>query len=294
MLVSVRFVILVLSLALGVVVARAQTNYYETPAQIRGLKVEERIGRVLPMDLEFTDETGRVVRLGEYFTKTNKPAVITLVYYNCPMVCDLMLTKQAEVLSKLDYMPGKEFNTLVFSFDARETPEQAARAKKAYLAMYDRRDAEWVDGGWRYHVGSESNNRALADALGFEYRQLSDGNFSHPLVQFIVTPEGKISRYLYGYPGDTRDLKLAIIEASEGKVRRTVGEVILSWCYEFDATVGKYTLRVVRIMQVGMGVTVLVVGGAIASMLFAERFRRRRVSGDGQPTSLQTADGVRS
>ncbi|CAG0998518.1 hypothetical protein PHYC_02719 [Phycisphaerales bacterium] len=259
--------------------APAQGNYYEKPVQVLGLDVEEHIGDSLPMELTFTNEEGRAVRLGDYFKGTKKPAVVTLVYYSCPVVCDVVLTKQAEVFGKLDYTPGVDFTALVFSFDHNETFERAAQAKEFRFSAYDRRATPGVSEGWRYHVGEDSSNRALADALGFRYRRLGDGNYSHPICQFVITPDGRISRYLYGYPDDARDLKLALMEASEGKLVRTVGERFLSFCYVFDESSGKYTLRVFRIMQIGGAITLLIVGSAIGVMLGTERLRRRKKKG---------------
>lgn len=266
-------------LLVGVAAHAQETNYYQTPAQIRGLDVDEQIGKTLPMDAAFTNEEGKSVTLRDYFTNTNKPAVLTLVYYDCPLVCDLILTKQAAVFAKMaderQYLPGKQFRSLVFSFDPREKTEKAAAAKETYLAGYPRRDEPGVREGWRFHTGTESASRELADALGFQYRKLSDGNYSHPICQFIITPDGRVSRYLYGYPDDSLDLTMAIIEASEGKVRKTIGERFLSFCYEFDASIGKYTLHAVRIMQVGGAVTLLIVGTGIALLIRGEKARRR-------------------
>ncbi|MDX2131683.1 MAG: SCO family protein [Planctomycetota bacterium] len=266
-------------------------NFYQTPSQIRGLDVVENIGRTLPMELTFTDHEGKVVRLGDYFGANAKPAVVTLVYYNCPVVCDVLLTKQTEVFEKLDYSVGKEFTALSFSFDPRETPPQARTAREAYMSSYGRRGEPGVEGGWRFHVGEDSNNRALAEALGFQYRKLGDGNYSHPVCQFIITPDGRVSRYLYGYPSDVRDLKLALIDASEGKLVRTIGERFLSFCYEFDVSSGKYSLRVYRVLQLGGAVTVITLGSVIGAFMLAERSRRRRGGGGSGPGGAPSETG---
>lgn len=255
--------------------APAQDNYYEKPPQIIGMDVEEKIGQTLPMDLAFKDDTGRTVTLGDYFGKDQKPAVILLVYYDCPMVCDLLMTRQSEAFARMDYTVGKDFRALVFSFDDSETPERAAQARKAYLASYKRGDEPGVAEGWKFHVGNASDSRRLADALGFQYRRLNDGNYSHPVCQFIITPDGKVSRYLYGYPDNPRDLNLALMEASQGKLVKSIGERLLAFCYVFDENVGKYTLRAMRIMQLGGAATLLTLGTAIGVMLVAERVRKR-------------------
>lgn len=253
-------------------------NYYDTPSQTRGLDVVENIGRTLPLDMTFTDHEGKVVRLGDYFKNDGRPVVITLVYYNCPIVCDVMLVKQTEVFDKLDYTVGKEFLALAFSFDPREDAARARTARDVYTAPYRRLNEPGVDAGWRFHVGEESNTRLLADALGFQYRRLGDGNFSHPVCQFVITPDGRVSRYLYGYPSDPRDLKLALMDASEGKLVRTIGERFLSFCYTFDASAGKYSLQVYRVLQIGAGVTLVTLGGVIGAFMIGERLRRRRAA----------------
>lgn len=278
-----------LCLGAAAALAPAQESYYDTPPQIRGLDVEEHIGRTLPMDLAFTDEAGKTVTLGEYFKNNTRPVTIMLVYYECPIVCDLLLTKQTEVFEKLDYTLGKDFQSLIFSFDPKETPERAAKAKKDHAVAYSRHADPGVSEGWRFHVGQDEANKQLAEALGFQYRELPDGNYSHPLAQFIITPDGKISRYLYGYPQDPKDLKLALMEASQGKLVKSIGERILAFCYLFDATQGKYTLQVIRVMQLGGVVTLLGVGTLVGVLIAGERLRRRR---SPQNTTLSTADSA--
>lgn len=251
--------------------------------QIRGVDIEEHIGRTLPLDLELTTSEGKKVRLGDYFAAGNsKPVILGLVYYRCPMVCDVFMAKTAMMMHDMDYTPGEQYRTLYVSFDPRETAAVAAEAKERYYKEYAREVTPGVREGWQYHVTDAAGAKTLADALGFRYRQMPDGNFSHPVAKYIITPDGKVSRYLYGYSQDPRDLKLALIEATQGKLVATVGERVMAFCYVFDPTLGKYTLRAVRVMQVG-GLLTLTGLAVLIGLLFAgERARRRQ--------RLQSAD----
>jgi protein SCO1/2 len=245
-------------------------------AQIRGVDIDEHLGRTLPLELTFTTSEGRQVQLGDYFKPGNtRPAVITLVYYNCPVVCDVFLAKTAGMMNDIDYTVGRDYNALVFSFGHDEPAPRAAEAKAKYLATYGRRGEAGVSEGWAFHASDEAAARQLADALGFKYRRMPDGNYSHPVCKFIVTPDGKVSRYLYGYEQDPRDFRLALMEASQGKLVATVGDRIMSYCYLYDPATGKYTLRAVRVMQVGGLLTLAGLATLITMLFVGERVRRR-------------------
>lgn len=244
--------------------------------QLRGVDVEEHIGRTLPLELQFTNDKGEKVSLGDYFRKgDSRPVVLGLVYYKCPVVCDIFMSKTAGMMGSIDYTPGTEYRTLLFSFDPRESTEDASHAKELYFKSFAKPVTDSVRRGWVYHTSDAETARQLADAVGFRYKQMPDGNFTHPVCKFIITPDGKISRYLYGYEQDPRDLKLAILEAAEGKLTPTVGERIIAFCYVFDPSVGKYTLRALRVMQVGGGATLVGVGLLIGLLFLGERARRR-------------------
>lgn len=263
--------------ALAAGFCRAQSkNYFDAapPPQIVGLDVDEHLGRTLPLELVFTTNEGKQVSLGEYFKAGDKPAVIMLVYYDCPVVCDVLLSKQAQTLDGVDYTVGKDYRVLIFSFDPDETAEQAAKAKAAYTAEYRRRDQSGVLDNYVFHVSDQETSRALADALGFRYRRLADGNYSHPLCQFVIGPDGKIARYLYGYSQDPRDMKLALLEASQGRLSQSIGDRLAGFCYLYDPAAGKYTLRALRVMQLGGLVTIAGLGTLIVSLFIGERLRK--------------------
>ena len=267
----------------------------DTPAQIRGLDIEEKIGNYLPMELEFTTSEGTRVNLGDYFKNTNKPAVILLVYYDCPIVCDVLMGKVAETFRDLNGMEiGKDFNVLFFSFDPSETPATSKPLRKIYLDGYYRDKTgpipEEIAAGWQFHTSDSENVKRLADALGFKYRRMENGEYSHPVCTFLATPEGRIARYIYGYhglPTSGRDMRLALIEASNGDLAQSIGDRFLSFCYMYDPKAGQYTLQAMRVMQLGGVATMIGVGTLIGTLMLTERIRRRvkgKPDGSGGPT----------
>ncbi len=270
--------------ALGQIIAK------ELPVEVRGMDVEERLGAAVPADLAFVNAAGRRVRLGDYFLAPGerasdrvrepglpppgKPAILVLGYYRCPVVCPAITTKLVECLDRVDFDVGVDFNVLYFSFDHTEGAADAARARSIALAGYDREHTPEIEAGWAFHVGSAGDNRALADAVGYPYRLLPNGEFSHPVVLIFLSPEGKVTRYLYGYDYPPVQVKLALLDASDGKIARSLGERFLHFCYRYDPNAGRYTLVAVRVMQVGAGISVVLVSSLVGGLLLVERVRR--------------------
>lgn len=257
---------------------------------IRGMDVNERVGLYLPMETVFTDSHGGEVTLGKYFTKNeHRPAVIVMGYYRCPIVCGAIREKLMTSLSKTGFTPGQHYNVLVFSIDSSETPEAAEARRQDDMGYFLRELSPQEDGGIRYHVGSASQSRQLADALGFEYRPVN-GEFSHPVAVFLATPDGRISRYLYGFSQEPRALKLALMEASEGKLVKTIGDRLMAFCYMFDPDSGTYTMRAFRVMQVAGVTTVLAIGALLGVLFMGERLRKRAMK--EQTVSTLSAGGA--
>ncbi len=247
------------------------------PPESQGVAIEEKVGTPLPMDLVFTNSRGERVRVGDYFKSVaqgGKPAVVALVYYKCPVVCDVVLEKMAICFNDLDLTIGPDFNVYLFSFDDRETADDARAYKMNYIAGYNRATEETA-AAWEFHVGDAPSNRALANAFGFPYKQLDNGEYSHPVALFVVTPEGRISRYIHGFDYPVRDVKLSLIDASEGRLSRSLGDRLMAFCYMYDPTRGGYALQAVRVMQVSGVVTMLVLGVTIGGLFLGERARRR-------------------
>ncbi len=265
------------ALALGGTAAWGQDD--QLPMQVRGLDVEEHLGRELPRELDFVRDDGRDARLGEYFSD-NRPAIVLLAYYDCPMVCTVVMEKLGDALNKVDLTVGKDFRVLVFSFKPQETTDQAARWKAHYASSYNRGEAPEIREGWQFHTTRTSTNvRTLADAIGFKYRLLDDGEYAHPVAYFVATPDGKIARYFYGYQNPEefpRNLKLALTDASSGRLAKSIGDKLLAFCYMYDPKKGSYTLKAIRVMQVGGVLTLVALGTLIAVLLAGERLVKRR------------------
>jgi protein SCO1/2 len=263
----------------GVSRASAQIADY-APAELEGIDVIEHLGDTIPPDLTFQDDTGKTVKLGDYFNR-GKPVILILAYYECPMLCTLVLNGMSEGVSKLSWVPGADFQMVTVSIDPRETPDLAAGKKKVYLENLSKP----VEGdGWAFLVGQESQSRALADALGFKYfYDEKTKQYGHPAVAFILTEEGKLSRYLYGIEFNPRDLKLALLEASEGKIGSTLDRIIL-YCYHYDADSQGYVVFATNVMKLGGAVTLVVLLVFLGIMWVRERRKTKAVArGDRGP-----------
>lgn len=265
--------------------AHAQLLSKELPPDARGLDVEEKPGAPLPLDTQFTNSQGITEMLGRYFTPPSesnpaglggKPAVLVLAYYRCPVVCAAVLDKLTDSFNGMDYTPGREFNCLVISFDERDTTKDAAEKRELIYAGYDRPISADIRNGWQFFTGSPTSVRQVAEAVGFRYRQLENGEYSHPICLFVITPEGKVSRYFYGFEYPSRDMKLALIEASEGRIARSLGDRLLAFCYMYDPSRGAYTLQAMRVMQIGGALSAAGVFGVVGVLLVRERLRRRK------------------
>lgn len=260
-------------------IAKSETSPLKTP-QIIGTGIDENLGGQLPLDAEFTNADGKTIHLSDYFGKDqNKPAIIAMVYYHCPITCTAVMEKLAQCLNNTDLVLGKDYRVLMFSINHRETTEDAVSLREMYVAGYTKGDDRLTREGWLWHTGRADQNRKLADALGFKYKMLDDGNFSHPVAIFMATPDGRVSRYLYGWEYVPRDVKLALMESASGRLTKSIGDRLMAYCYMFDPKAGSYTLMAMRVMQVGgaltLGALIILVGG-----LFAwERKKRQKKAG---------------
>lgn len=253
----------------SVPLARAERQE-AAPSELEGVGVDERLDEAIPLDLEFADESGETVRLGDYFDG-ERPVILTLNYYECPMLCTLELNGLAEALRGMDWVPGREFEIVTVSIDPRETPALARDKKATYLKAYGRPEAAE---GWHFLTGREQSIRALADAVGFRYSYIEQqGQWAHAAVLFLATPDGRLSRYLYGVQFDPKTLRLSLVEASRGGIGSTLDRLIL-YCYHYDSEAGTYAPQALRIMQLGGLATVVVLGGLL--LVFWRREASRR------------------
>ena len=266
------FLVAVLVMGTGLSV-RGQVVLDSVP-ELAGVGITEHLGKPIPKSLVFTDETGRQVTLGEYFT-SGKPVILNLVYFQCPMLCNLVLNGMTTGVRGMEWLPGEKFEMVAVSINPRETYQLAYAKKQNYLAEMGKPGAE---AGWHFLVGDSTQSQALADALGFGYKYDSEmKEYAHSAAAFVLMPDGTISRYLYGIEFSPRDLKLALLEASDGKIGSTLDKLIL-YCFHYDPAAKGYVLFAINVMKIGGAVCALALGLFVAIMWRAERKSRLRRS----------------
>jgi protein SCO1 len=230
----------------------------QRPPVLTKVAFEQRLNEQLPLDLPFTDERGKTVRLGDYFGK--KPVVLAFVYYECPMLCTQVLNGLESALRVLNESVGKEFDVVTVSFDPRETPVLALGKKKAYLERYQRPQAEH---GWHFLTGSPASIAALTQAAGFGYVwDEASQQFAHPSGIMVATPAGRLSRYFFGIDYSPRDLKFALMESAFDRIGSLADQLLL-YCYHYDAERGNYGFVAMRAVRIGGAVTLLALVGFV-------------------------------
>ncbi len=238
-------------------------------AQLDGVGIEEHLARPVDLSLTFNDENGSPVVLRDYFQK-GRPVILNLVYYACPSLCDLVLNGETVTLREIPWTPGKEFEVVTISIDPRESFDLARQKKAAYLHQYGRPAP-----GWHFLTDRDGNAKRLAEQVGFHYRyDERQQQFAHAAGIMILTPEGKMSRYLYGVRYGPRDLRFALTEASENRITLSI-EKILLYCYHYDPQSGAYVLFATNFMRAGGALTVLLLGLFLWRMVRAERRKTR-------------------
>lgn len=244
------------------------------PGPLGQVGFDQRLGDALPLDTAFRDETGRAVALRDYFR--GKPVVLTLAYYTCPMLCTLVQNGLTGSLKALQLEPGRDFEVVVVSFDPRDTPERAAAKKAEAVSRYGRPETA---AGWHYLTGSQESIRALTSAVGFRYAfDEKTQEFAHATGLVVVTPDGRLGRYLYGIEFSPRDLRLALVEASDGKIGGFADQVLLL-CFHYDASLGKYSAATLKILRVSAVITLAVLVTAIGGAVRRDRRTRRALAG---------------
>jgi protein SCO1 len=262
---SISATVLVLIVALLVVSASAQMNNgvmsppaNARPPRLENVGIEQHLDTQVPADLAFRDDTGATVKLGDYFGR--KPLILNLVYYNCTMLCGEALAGLASAMRLVKFDVGNQFDVITVSFDPRETPEMAAAKKKDYLGRYGRPNAA---AGWHFLTGQPDSINALTKAVGFQYQYDAKTNqYAHATAILVLTPQGRISRYFYGVDFPPKDLRMGLVEASQGKIGNAVDAVLL-YCYHYNPETGKYGAIVANILRLAAAATVLLLGGLI-------------------------------
>lgn len=253
----------------------AQLLSDEPPAAIRDLELSDRLGEPVPTDIELFDANGKTVQIGSYFSD-QRPTVLLLVYYDCPMLCGLMLEKMNEVINATKQTVGEDYRILVVSFDHTNTTEMARQKQEQYHRGYNRGLDELGEKSFLFHTAKAAESRRLADAVGFDYRFIpQSGEFSHPSVMYILTPDGRLSSYLSGLDYEPKQLQIALLDAADSKIAMSVGDFFLHMCFSFDPTSGAYTLEAFRVMQVAGVLSVIGVGGLVVGLRVLETVRKR-------------------
>lgn len=256
------------------------------PSLLNGVGIEQRLNQQLPLNATFTDDSGQQVSLSSYFGK--HPAILALVYYRCPMLCSEEMDGLASALQMVKYVPGKDFNIVVISIDPSEGTDLAAGKKREYLKRYGHPETA---NGWHFLTGTQENIDAVTKAVGFRYVKLKvpDSNlvqFAHASAIQIVTPDGKLAQYYMGVEYSPRDLLLGLNEASSNRIGSPVDN-ILTYCYHYNPQTNTHSLIVARVIQLGGGLTVLLLGGFMFVM-----FRRDHHDGDtGKTGAVKKVNG---
>jgi protein SCO1/2 len=237
----------------------------DRPVSLKEVTIEQRLNSQLPLDAEFRDETGKTVPLGSFFGK--RPVVLALVYYDCPMLCTQILNGMVRAAKVLTFAPGKEYDVVAISFDARETAKLAAEKKAVYVKRYGH--PETAD-GWHFLTGDVNSIKRVTEAVGFRYVwDVHTAQFAHASAIYVLTPQGRLSKYFYGIDYSPKDMRLGLIEASNNRIGNPVDQIML-FCYHFDPHAAKYTVFALGLLRVAGAATVLTLGGFVFIMLRRE------------------------
>ena len=270
----------ILSLALLSASAAAQINsgVMSAPANTRPPRLEnvgiaQHLDAQVPPDLIFRDDTGKTVKLGDYFGR--KPIILNLVYYNCTMLCGEALAGLASAMRLIKFDVSNEFDVVTVSFDPRETPDMAAAKKIDYVKRYGRPNAA---SGWHFLTGQPDAISALTKTVGFQYQyDAQSKQYAHATAIMVLTPQGRISRYFYGVDFPPKDLRMGLVEASQGKIGNAVDAVLL-YCYHYDPGTGKYGAMVSNILRLAAAATMVLLGGLLLILWRLDRSVTKKIA----------------
>ena len=237
----------------------------QRPQILQQVGIDQHLNEQIPLDLHFRDETGKDVRLGEFFSQ--RPVIVSLVYYRCPMLCGEVLNGLTSAISVVSFDLGKDYDIVTVSIDPRETPLDAAKMKQVYLRRYNRHSDASSQQGWHFLTGSQDQIKKLASAVGFRYvYDPRIDQYAHASGIEVATPEGRISQYYYGIEYSPKDLRLGLIEASKNRIGNLADAFVL-YCYHYDPATGHYGAMIMRILRLAAIATVLLLGGFIFTMV---------------------------
>jgi len=263
------------STAMAAQVIRPPETKRVKPPGLEHVGIDQRLNEQLPLDLQFKDESGNTVKLGDYF-HSGRPVLLNFVYYECPMLCGEVLNGVSAALKVLKFTPGKEFEVVTVSIDPREKPPLAAAKKQSYMERLGRPEAAK---GWHFLTGDKEQIDALANAAGWHYQfDTKTNQFAHAAGIMLVTPQGKLAQYYYGVEYSARDLRLGIIEASQNRIGSIADQVLL-YCYHYDPRTGKYGAVITNIMRAAGALTAVLLGGFLVLMFRRETHDQRDATG---------------
>lgn len=263
--------------------ARADQDVAQAPVtpELANVGLDEHLDAPIPGDAIFKDETGKMVRIGDY-VDGKRPIVLILAYHTCATLCPFVQNGALDAFKGTPWSIGSDFQVITLSISPKDTPAIAAEKKRTMVASYGR---EGADGGWHFLVGDDQNAHRVADAVGWKYHLDSQGEYAHPTAIMLLKPNGRVARYLYGIDIPASDMRLGLLEASEGKSITTVERIVL-YCYHYDPHDRKYSLLATHVMQIGGGLTLALVGAFIGLMWLRER-RSRRASPPNSSTRAE-------
>lgn len=261
---------------------RAADSDLDTPPELIGVGITENLGQNIPLDIAFRDSAGVRVTFRDLLSD-GKPAIITPVFFECPMLCTEVLNGLVAGLNELDMKAGDEFNIITYSFNPDEGPELAAEKRKGYLSMYENVANK---SGWRFLTGDQDSISAMNDALGFHVRRTENGQYAHSAAIMFVTPDGRIARYVNNVVFAERDLRLALVEASEGKIGTPMDKFLLFTCYQYDPESGSFGPSAWKLMRAGGLATVILLGGFLSFMWIKDSLKHKHA----EPTAGMPAD----
>ena len=238
--------------------------------ELEGVTIIDKLDSQLPLAATFRDDHGNPVTLRDVLPK-DRPAILQIGYMKCPMLCSLVMNALVRGIQDMDWTVGQQYDIIALSVNPKEGPDLAEGKKAGYVAEYGRPKSA---AGWHFLTGEESSIRSVTDAVGFEYRMQENGEYSHAAGIFILTPDGRLSRVLYGVKYDSANVRMALLEASQGKVGTTLDRIIL-WCHIYDAQAGGYVVMAMRVMQLGGVLTLMLLGGGLGWFWWREAQARR-------------------
>ncbi|MCB0281898.1 MAG: SCO family protein [Calditrichae bacterium] len=241
-------------------------------SELKRINVTEKLGKNIPLDVDLINEQGQEIKLSDFFNK-DVPVIFTFAYYECPMLCTQVLNSLSSSINRLDWESKDKYQVVTVSIDSGETAESAVLKKKIYVSTLDDSTLQY---NWSFLTARQSSIDTLTKALGFEYYYIEDRDeFAHPAVIFVLSPEGKITRYLYGLYYEPKDLKLALLEASKGQIGNTIDKLIL-YCFHYDETSNTYVLFAQNLMRLGGIFTMIILGLFLGGFWMREKRKKKK------------------